>query len=289
MEADLFLEPGSILFAWGSSMKSSRDYEILDVVGSIDLYGYHEDIRDKARFNTISNFIQVSKSKVIIVDQYNGCLRELDRLTGATSHYAGRCAARGYADGDANHTQFNNPSDILLDVRSNNALIVVDDANSALRSIEMTTKSTTTIIRDTENLKRPRFATFNNYDSNILYVTVKFQIIKVSLADQTLSVVFGSQVPRGFADGSFHEALIGYWPAEILQIDKSHLAVADFWNHNVRLLDLSNKKVKSLCRTEINGTFTNGIDCNLQNPHSLLLQNDTLFVGDSSDIYLFPG
>ena len=44
-----------------------------------------------ARFNRVINFLQISKDKVVIVDRHNSCLRMLDRLTGQTSPFVGKC------------------------------------------------------------------------------------------------------------------------------------------------------------------------------------------------------
>ena len=49
-------------------------------------------------------------------------------------------SARGYADGSATETVFDFPSDVMLDERDQTKLIVLDDYNDAIRSVDIATK-----------------------------------------------------------------------------------------------------------------------------------------------------
>ena len=49
-------------------------------------------------------------------------------------------SARGYADGSATETMFDFPSDVMFDERDPSKLIVLDDYNDAIRSVDLATK-----------------------------------------------------------------------------------------------------------------------------------------------------
>ena len=49
-------------------------------------------------------------------------------------------SARGYADGSATETMFDFPSDVMFDEREQTKLIVLDDYNDAIRSVDIATK-----------------------------------------------------------------------------------------------------------------------------------------------------
>ena len=51
--------------------------------------GYKEGIGTEAEFHTIVSLAQINKTMLIISDQYNNCLRWIDRSTHQTSQFAG--------------------------------------------------------------------------------------------------------------------------------------------------------------------------------------------------------
>ena len=53
--------------------------------------GYKEGIGTEAEFHTIVSLAQINKTMLIISDQYNNCLRWIDRSTHQTSPFAGTC------------------------------------------------------------------------------------------------------------------------------------------------------------------------------------------------------
>jgi len=287
MEPDRYLNGTGILFSWGSAIKTSEPVTI--IAGSIDLESYAEGTGTSARFAKIAGFLQVTDRLIIVSDRNNHCIRSVDRVTGQTAHLAGRCTEAGYADGIGGDARFWEPSGITLDERNKQSLIVVDNWNNALRSYNMDTKQVGTIVQDHDDLIRPRFALFDNKDKNTLYVSIRFKIVKYSFVDNSITVIAGDFERLGYQDGAFDVARFGYFPGEIVQLDEDHLAVTDFWNQDVRLINMKLREVSSICEPKYNDSFVEGVGCRVDNPHGLMYYNNTLYVGDASNIIMMPG
>ena len=284
--------PSFFLFSHGSALKTMVKCVgavcSKEIAGSYREDGYVEGVGTDARFNQIPNFLQLNKDEIVIVDGENHCLRHIARPSMMTSHYAGDCQTHGFADGEPLQAKFFSPDDILLDERTNKSLIITDDGNNALRSIDIASRNTTTILKFSDRIERPRHATFDNDDKNVLYLTVKFYVLKVFLKEKTWVELFGVNIRKGFQDGPFESAMTSYRAGEIVQLDASHLVYTDFWKREVRIVDLVNQQVSSLCKTTSNGTVVNGIGCQLFFPHAILKYNNSIFVGDNSKIHQFP-
>lgn len=287
MEPDLYEEEPNLLYSWGSSLRTTNDFQT--VVGSIDSNGYQEGAGVDAKFNEIVSFLQVSKTQIIAVDRSNHCLRSIDRTTLTTSTLAGKCQERGYANGVGENARFFEPNDILLNKQNNETVIVVDCRTHSLREVNIHTTEVKLIIQDEGKLNRARSATFDMVDKNILYITSRFKVVKYSFAENKLEEISGDWQVGSYADGDLNSALFGYSVTGIIQLTSNLLAVADYWNADVRLIDLHLKEVTSLCQPRTNVSYIEGVGCQINNPHGLMYHNDTLYIGEASSIRTIPG
>lgn len=56
-------------------------------------------------------------------------------------------------------------------------------------------------------------------------------------------------------DGEFENATWGYFMPDIVAINERYIAVADFRTHKIRILDLIDRAVFSICANEIEQVF----------------------------------
>lgn len=192
---DLFLGDDYLLLARGNAIISSRVSdvpEILVISGSVEIPGYIEGAALDARFNGITSFLQLNKTHVVIADYFNHCLRLLNRLTNTTSPYVGVCGKPGdVVDGPANQVIFNQPSDVMFDKRDPTKLIILDDYNDAIRSLDTKTMIVSTIFMNETTMPRPRYGIFDMDDPDIMYITIMRQIVKYSFKGR-----FCAKLPR---------------------------------------------------------------------------------------------
>ena len=85
---------GNVLFSMGGRLLTLNltSQEATVIVGTgrdITTYPYREGYGSNARFSIITSFVQLSKSKVVVVDSLNNVFRAVDRDTNSTSLLAG--------------------------------------------------------------------------------------------------------------------------------------------------------------------------------------------------------
>ena len=94
LQKDLYI-PGNILFSDQYAIKITDGSSTSLLAGSATQNGYVQGVGSHARFSFIPSFLQLSTNQVIIADQYNHCLRYLNRNSNQTDQYAGNCTHEG--------------------------------------------------------------------------------------------------------------------------------------------------------------------------------------------------
>lgn len=292
MEPDLHID-GNILYTISSGGVLTTDGITSTLIaGHSFRNSYHEGVGSLARFGWVSGFRQISPTRVVIADNWNGCLRHLDRLSLETSQYAGMCGQRGYEEGNTN-ARFQSPHSVIDDVKLADTLIVSDAGNCALRHvytyIDMGTPSpVANLMESSDRSFRPLGMTQDI--SGDIYLTSKYQhaIFQLIYSSKTLSVLAGSTT-IGYVDSDFSGSRFAE-PQEILVIDHGRkLLVAGFMDGMVRVLDLVTMETTSLCSGDFGQNYSNTSTCPLQEPSSLMVLNKTLYVGGSGSIQKIKG
>ena len=76
-----------------------------------------------------------------------------------------------------------------------------------------------------------------------------------------------------------------YYPREIIFIDDDKLLLADTFKHRLQVLNQQTSHTSSVCRESV-GHISGDMDtCTLYYPHSLMVLNDTLYVGEYQRIH----
>ena len=130
MEFDLYRNDGSILFADYTNLQN-MDKKTTSVVAS--------------GFRSVTGFKQLNSSHVAVVDYASHCIRIVNREDNSNIVRAGVCDIKGFVDGAS--AKFNGPWSIELDERNPGHLLITDLSNDALRSVDVTSGTVSTVIR----------------------------------------------------------------------------------------------------------------------------------------------
>ena len=269
------------LFADGNALRyNTPDGSIKTVVGSPAEFGYKAG--RPAMFNSITGFVQMSASEVIVVDRNNHCLRQVDRNTTIVRPYVGRCQRRGDVLGQ--NARFSEPWGVYQDIRNPRILYVTDSKNSAIKIVDTTTRTVKAFIKDSRMLEPSGLL----QTDKLFYLTTSNGVWSLT-RQSDLSLVSGpGDTSRGFSDGLFRSAMYK-GNREIIQINETTLAVADSSNHRVRVLDLIRDNVTSICNGDSGHVNEALLTCSLTYVYSLISSNDNLYFGEYQRIRMITG
>lgn len=270
MEEDL-MYPGNIIFSDARTIRTTDGKNNSVIAGNPSYEGYLEGTGTSARVNHVGGFYQMNSTHLIFTDRVNHCLRMLNRQTRETSPFAGKCGTSGFQDGI--DSRFYYPWSIIKDESSPNKVIVADTSNHAMRRVDLVTKRVTTMLRTAAT--SPRSMVFNK--KGHLLISQSNMLSEFRLADLLNTNVVGSKL-TGTLDGPFSRARF-YYPYEIINVrDDVHL-VADMGTNKIRIVDREQAWVRSICGGEAKTSNGDLITCALDNPRSLLLVGEKLYIG----------
>jgi len=231
--------------------------------------------------HTVMGFTQVNKTHVVLAIYAHHCLKILNRETLHTKILAGTEDSKGFQDGGVGVGMFYLPWQVKVDIRNWGKLLVTDQLNNALRSVDLDTGVVETVIQ----------SGFNNPQGlewaadNKLLITNHFHYIsEVEWLDNgTVSgnVLAGSN-EHGDVNGPFSEARFKMlYDIERFKGDK--YLVADFESRKLKLIDVKKQTVSPFC-------FENERSCVTSStlpyhPLSILNFEGEIFVGMRKDIY----
>ena len=146
MELDI-KHDGEVIFATPHVLMSAEDGKAAKVIaGKANEWGHRDATTGgEVRFGRVTGFTQLSDKQIVVVDSLSHCLRLVEHSTGATSTYVGQCEWYGFVNGP--NGQFNKPHSVILDNHDSNQLLVTDTVNSAIRTVDMTSKALGTFYR----------------------------------------------------------------------------------------------------------------------------------------------
>lgn len=274
IEADLF-QSDNIIYTDLHSLKTTDFKTSLIIAGSTSEKGYIEGRGTKARFAYVEGFIQITETRLVVADRHNNCLRHIDRVTGQSSQFSGQCQSEGFSDGRLG--QFDCPSAVIRDKRDKRQLLVADQNNQAVRTIDAESGTVSTFIQS-DSLYRINYV-LQDLSGN-MYVTANHAIYLITYRDKTVKIITGSPGINYISrDDTLRNALF-FYPREFLFIGPDTLLVAEYGGNDgnkTRLVDMSSDRVTTL-------RLCSGC---LDRPHSLLAANNSLFVGQFKGIHQF--
>lgn len=259
-------------------MLSGREEEILvgpSVNDCIDACGgYVEGLGTEARFEFISDFLQVNETLLIVVDRSNFCLRKLDRETRQTSTFAGICRISGFGT-------LIYPTSIIKDVRNSNRLLFAD--SGTIKSVDLANGGTKTLLstHDRSEVKSMLFAWGS--EDLLLGFETHITIVNAKLFEERFTTLTGSTW-KGGTDGGLKEARYSFL-VDLVYLSSTILLAADAFNNKLRIINTKDDSVASiLLRCIINETTIEISMLCPRVPVSLLVGEDLIYVGQQNGI-----
>ena len=256
MEMDQ-IRPGYVIFTDWCALRTIDGTTTHVLAGNSTQQGYRGGIGGEARFDKITEFAQISKKRVVLADYHNDCLRLIDRTSYSTS------ASVRYRH------WFRNPWSVLLDKKDKIQLFVADNKKGAVRTVDVTSQAVGTFVKSASlTYIRPRT---QDEKSGDLYVNAYHAKYRIKYTQRTVSLISGGAGPKyGYRDSMLLDSLFS-WPYDLTLINPSTLLVAD--GDIFRLVNMNSDKVTTL-----------NVSNSLYSADSLLLTNNTLFVGQRKKI-----
>ena len=231
---------------------------------------------------TLAGFLQLNSTQILFADFNDSCLWVKDTLLLADIDYAGKCGSSGYVDGSFGEARFYHPSKILRDPLNSNRLFVSDSGNNAIRIVDLEKLVVSTLYKSDENLRQPVGMIWDN-STNTLIVSGNYYLKRLSIRSLDLTTLSGST--KGDLDGTLEEAKYGLLDGEIITLTSNVYLLADRHNNKVRMIDVVNNKVATICSTEDDSSTRLIPSCKPEYPAALLLFNQTLYVGGEAAIW----
>ena len=269
MEFDWY-RPGYLVYTDKHALMTSDGTPTHLIAGNSTQEGYREGVGAEARFNYISGFTQISEKHVVLADNNNHCLRLIDRTTHNTSVFRGQHKSHGYQNGRPGRFYF--PWSVVIDRREKYQLLITDHWNKAVRTVDVKSQIEGTFVRS-ESLWAIIGITQDGRSGD-LFVTALDALNRVTYTKRSVSLIsrsLGSN-SNGYRDNTLLNSLF-YRPQELVFITPQTLLLANAYNLKLRMLDMKSDKVTTL-----------NVKNSLSSPRSLLLTNNSLYVGQRKKI-----
>ncbi|HWG38543.1 MAG TPA: hypothetical protein VN690_12575 [Terriglobales bacterium] len=235
----------------------------------------------------------VTDGKIAFVaDSLNGAIRKIDLSNSQVTTVAG--PHQGFADGPASSAAFFQNAGLAW-VPSQNVIYIADTGNGAIRKLDLSTQTVTTIAGAnasgyvdgpllTARFNHP-FGVLASSDGTKLYVadTGNNAIRLVDLNLGTVSTIAGNG-GLGNADGIGAAARFAEPNGLAFDPDEKNIFISDFENEAIRELNLATGQVTTLVGNQHQCGFTDGpaTSASLCSPAFVATDGRSLFWGDSN-------
>ena len=278
------------------SIDTSSGNTVATLAGSAGVPGFVDNSTlSSARFDAPTGISGDLTDGLFVADLDNNAIRKI--LSGGVTTPAGDTSGtEGYVDATGNTARFKSP--VLL-YSDGSDVVVADGLNHAIRSIDLSDDSVTTLAGspnpksgttdDTGNKARFDFpgGTWGDGQGN-LYVsdTDNHTIRKVVLSTGVVSTVAGSAGTSGTTNGAGTAATFNF-PEGMWGDGQGNLYVADTANHTIRHLDLTTNPVNVTTFAGSAGTSGSaeavGTAATFSSPHAIWGDATNLYIADKGN------
>lgn len=265
---------GNILFIDATKAQTTNGSDTHVIVGGTR--GYREGVGQNAYLNDMHGFSQINSTHVLLADTLNHCLRFLNRVTEETSHYLGTCQSSGFVDGE--EPKFNKPWAVVQDPSHSSIIYLTDSDNHALRMINMADAVCSTVIsKKLRGIFYPKGLSLDWRKKKLLIANDHF-ISSVDVQNYDIDVIAGtSSSTFGFKDADTKNSMFSD-PHGVISLSENITVIADHDNYRIRVVDLIQKNVYSICSGYPSTEEGDVAACGLMNPNDLLYWNSYLYV-----------
>jgi len=267
MELDKYKNDGSLLLGTSSGLLTT------DRQTTSTLVSFH-----------VRGFTQLNTTHVVLADYSSHCIKLLTREDNNIKVMAGSCGSWGYKKGGVGVGQLSNPWEVQIDVRNPGKLLVTDQGNHALRSVDMKTGELSTVINT--GFSTPRGLLWAGRE--LLVANLGYYISQVSWSSngRVSNTLLAGSTSRGDVIGSFDVARFNY-PYDIEEVTDNLFLVAEYGQRKLKLMDMEKKIVGPVC-------FQGEDPCTESSllpdgPLALLNVGGAIYVGMYRNIYKLSG
>jgi len=232
----------------------------------------------------VKGFTQLNTAHVVLADFRSHCIKLLTREDNNINVVAGSCGTSGYKEGGLGVGQLSYPWGVQIDVRNPEKLLVTDQNNNALRSVDIKTGELSTVINTGFNTPRG----FLWAGRQLLVANRNHYISQVSWSSNgTISnTLLAGSTSSGDVIGSFEIARIAY-PYDIEEVTDNLFLVAEGGNRKLKLMDMKKRIVGPVC-------FKGEDPCTESSlfpdkPSALLNVGEAIYVGMYQKIFKLSG
>lgn len=281
MEQDLLI-PGNIIYSDDVSLQTTDGLTSQTITRNAAAWEFSQSNRVNTtatgKFNSIRGFVQLSLLEVVVVDTSAHCLRKLNRETLEISLYAGQC-------GTLSHHQmnrFNLPQNIIRDIKSTKLFLTDYNHMNSIKTVSTGNASIHEVSRFAHVSKPIGIVQELVYGN--LYITNPSHVYRIGYESKAVTLVGGS------TDGStdYWRFSVFKYPQDLIPISDNRLVVADSYNDRLKVMALQSS-MDSVCTGEPGASDGKATECTLQSPRSLLLVNQTLYIGENGRIRQIEG
>lgn len=242
-------------------------------------------------FRTLKGFLQLNSTHIIIIDKSDHCLFMTTRDTNITLPWIGKCGTSGELDGTGIEALFNNPQSVAQLPWDLNHLVLIEDRGKALRLVNVESQQVSQLAKLGQGIFSP-------------------ETIKFSAVSKELLIAHGGGISKyNFDTGLFRDVIVSgisnrdladhdvYFLRHISMsedfvslLNDTVLIVAGYSTHTLFIIDLKRQTHYEICQYDEHGKIDGAHNlCKLDWPQSLLLDGDTLYIGESHAIRTMKG
>jgi len=279
---------GNYLLVIGYAVCTTSNFvKIYLIAGDLQISGYAEGIKNRARFGYINGIITdpFRDTHIWISDQDNGCFRIINRKTNATAELTGKCTSRYVRNARIEDAGIAYP----LGITRKPYNLGITGITYFYESQKQTVRSIWKIesywyVNTLYQLGEPINSMIFDPTGVYLYFTTNSSIMRVSSTwkHQPETVISGF----GHNDGGLRSANVRD-PKHLLFLEDRTFLFADYSNHVIRVVEL-NSLVTTICVPQLDDVqVSEGIydTCLIKNPRQFVRSKKDprkiYFIGDS--------
>jgi len=232
----------------------------------------------------VTGFTQLNTTHVVLVERNSHCIKLLTREDSNIKVMAGSCGTNGYKEGGVRVGQLSYPWGVQIDVRNPGKLLVTDQRNHAVRSVDMKTGELSTVINT--GFSDPVGILWAGRQLLVANSVYTSQVSWSGNGTVSNTLLAGSTTSRGDVIGSFENARFDY-PYDIEKLSGNLFLVADTENFKLKLMDMKKRIVGPVCFKGEDPCTESSLLPN--RPLSLLNEGGAIYVGMVKKIYKLSG
>lgn len=254
---------------------------VITVAGAPGQSGSADGVGSAARFNLPTGIaISPDGSYALIGDSGNHTIRRLEIGSGVATTLAGQAGVSGSADGVGSAARFNSPRGVAISSDGSFAL-VADDANAAIRRIDLNTNAVTTVagqpgvtgfadgVGSAARFFSPTAVSVSADGSRALVTDSANHLLRnLDLDTATVTTLAGEPEMFGYSDGVGSAARFAYPIGVALDWDGGWALVIDYDGGAMRYVDMASNEVATLVSLPLHEDGV-GLDVRFNWPYDL--------------------